>query len=198
MSRLVYVSGLPGVGKTSVVRHLADTRPDDYVRLSFGELLRTVTAPDASAESFRRSASVSVDRVAIEAATALAAELIRDEQHRVVLMDSHAVTPVAEGLRATPDNAARVTAFGYRIIVHLAAAGSESRIMKNSGSEGRTTMSVWEVATSEAMQLSIVTRYASLCDCPLYVVSADGCVEEVAERVDRAIHAGLAWAQAQI
>jgi adenylate kinase len=196
MSSSVYVSGLPGVGKTSAVKHLVDTRPDDYVRLSFGELLRSVVAPNASVESFRSSAS-SVDRAVIEAATDAAAQRIRDERRRVVLMDSHAVSPVAEGLRATPDTAARVATFGYSVIVHLAAAGSEARILQNSGREGRTTMSPWEVATAEAMQLSIVTRYASLRDCPLYVVSADGGVEEVAERVDRATTAGLAWTAAR-
>lgn len=197
MSKSVYVSGLPGVGKTSVVKHLVHTTPGKYMRLSFGELLRTVVAPNASVESFRGSASGSVDRAAIEAATAAAAQRIRDEPHRVVLIDSHAVTPVAEGLRATPDTAARVTAFGYSVIVHLAAAGSEKRILRISGSEGRTTMTSWEVPSAETMQLSIVARYASLCDCPLYVVSADGGVEEVAERVDRAITAGLGWSAAE-
>jgi len=194
VSASVYVSGLPGIGKTSVVEHLVDTRPDDYMRLGFGELLRAVVAPDASVQSFRGSASGTVDRAAIEAATAAAAQLIRDEPHRVVLIDSHAVTPVADGLRATPDTAARVTAFSYSVIVHLAAAGSEQRILRYSGSEGRATMASWEVASAETMQLSIVARYASLCDCPLYVVSADGGISEVAERVDSAITAGLGWA----
>jgi hypothetical protein len=114
-----------------------------------------------------------------------------------VLIDSHAVTPAPQGLRATPDTAARVTAFGYSVIVHLAATGSEQRILQESAREDRTTMTASEVASAETMQLSIVAGYAGLCDCPLYVVSAGGGVEEVAERVGLAISAGLAWTGAQ-
>ena len=40
MSVAVYVSGLPGIGKTTGVKHLAETRPNKYVRRSFGEALQ--------------------------------------------------------------------------------------------------------------------------------------------------------------
>jgi adenylate kinase len=194
MSAAVYVSGLPGVGKTSAVKHLAQTRPNEYVRLSFGEALQEVTDPGATVESFRSGASISVDRAAIEKATMNLARQIQSEARRVVLIDSHAVAPTPEGLRATPDTAKRVAAFGYNAIVHPAAASAEERILTNSEAEGRMVMTMHEVATAETIQLSIVARYASLCDCPLYVVSAAGEVEEVADRLAQAITAGLGWA----
>lgn len=195
MSSSVHVSGLPGVGKTATVTYLVDTRPDRYLRLSFGELLRDVAAPEASVDSFRANTSTNVDRRAIEAATAAGAERIRNEAAKVVLIDSHAVTPAAEGLRATPDTADRVAQFGYSEIVHLDAATAETRIAESSGREGRRTLTVTEIGSAEAMQLLIVTRYASLCDCPLYVVSARESISEVAERVECAITAGLAWSR---
>jgi adenylate kinase len=197
MSVAVYVSGLPGIGKTTAVMHLAETRPDKYVRLSFGEALRGVTDPDATAESFRGCATRRVDRAVIMMATANLARRIRDEVNRVVLIDSHAVTPAPEGLRTTPDTADRVAEFGYRVIVHLSAADVEERILRNSDSEGRTAMTASEIAAAETMQLSIVARYASLSDCPLYVVSAIGDGADVADRLARAITAGLGWATPQ-
>jgi adenylate kinase len=194
MSVAVYVSGLPGIGKTTAVKHLAETRPDKYVRLSFGEALREVANPQATVESFRGTATRNVDRVVIKKATANLAQRIRDEANRVVLIDSHAVTPAPEGLRTTPDTAERVGAFSYGVIVHLSAAAAEERILRNSGSDGRTAMTASEIAAAETLQLSIVALYASLCDCPLYVVSAIGDVTDVAERLARAISAGLGWA----
>jgi adenylate kinase len=194
MSAAVYVSGLPGVGKTTAVTHLIEARPDEYVRLSFGEALREIIDPDGTVDSFRGGATSSVSRAAIEKATAKLAQRIQDETARVVLIDSHAVTPAPEGLRATPDTSKRVAAFGYNAIAHLSAVGVEERILRNSGTEGRTVMTMPEIAIAETIQLSIVARYASLCDCPLYVVSAAGEGEEVADRLARAITAGLDWA----
>jgi adenylate kinase len=194
MSVAVYVSGLPGIGKTAAVKHLAETRPEEYVRLSFGEALREVTDPDATVESFRGRATRSVDRAVIEKATVSLVQRIRDEANRVALIDSHAVTPAPEGLRTTPDTAQRVALFGYSVIVHLSVADVEERILRNSRSAGRTAMTATDIAAAETMQLSIVARYASLCDCPLYVVSAAGDVVNVADRLARAITAGLGWA----
>lgn len=197
MTAAVYISGLPGVGKTTAVKYLATTRPDEYIRLSFGDALRELTDPDSTDETFRGSAARSVDRDVVEMATANLAQRIRKEPARVVLIDSHAVTPGPEGLRTTPDTAERVAAFSYSVIVHLAAADVEERILRNSGSQGRTAMTASEVAVAETLQLSIVARYASLCDCPLYVVAATGGVAEVADRLARAITAGVGWATPQ-
>jgi adenylate kinase len=194
MSAAVYVSGLPGVGKTAAAKLLAETRPNEYVRLSFGEALQEVTDPDATLESFRSGSSISVDRAAIEKATTNLGRRIQGEATRVVLIDSHAVTPAPEGLRATPDTAKRLAAFGYSVIAHLSSVAAEERILRNSEAEGRTVMTMQEIATAETIQLSIVARYASLCDCPLYVISAAGEIEEVADRLARAITAGLGWA----
>lgn len=193
MSAAVYVSGLPGIGKTSAVKHLTRARPTEYLRLSFGEALQGVTGPGGTVESFRSGASKSVDRAAIEKATTRLARQIQDEATRVVLIDSHAVTPTPEGLQATPDTAKRVAVFGYSVIVHLSSAAAEERILRNSKAEGRSAMTMQAITTAETIQLSIVARYASLCDCPLYVVSAAGEVEEVADRLARAITAGLDW-----
>ncbi|MFL5914870.1 MAG: AAA family ATPase [Gaiellaceae bacterium] len=193
MSAAVYVSGLPGIGKTTAVKNLVEARPDEYVRLSFGETLREVIASDESLEAFRGNATRTVSRAAIENATTMLAHRIRDEPTRVVLIDSHAVTPATEGLRATPDTAERLAAFGYEVIAHLSAAGAEERILRHGGSEGRTAIAASEIAPAETVQLSIVARYASLCDCPLYVLSASGTAEEVADRLGRAVTAGLRW-----
>ena len=196
MSAAVYVSGLPGIGKTTAVKYLASARPSEYVRHSFGEALREVVDPDAPHEAFRGGASLSVDRAVIAQATVKLADRIRREATRVVLIDSHAVSPAPEGLRATPDAAARVAAFDYSVIVHLSLADAEERVLRNSEHEGRKAMSAQELATAETIQLSIVAHYASLCDCPLYVVSASGEAEAVADRLSRAITAGLGWGRA--
>jgi len=193
VSAAVYVSGLPGIGKTTAVVHLVQARPSEYVRLSFGEALREIIDPEETHEAFRSDATRTVSRVVIEKATETLAQRIRNEPTRVVLIDSHAVAPASDGLRATPDTAERVAAFGYSLITHLSAFGVEERILLSSGTEGRRAMTASEIATAEMIQLSIVTRYASLCDCPLYALSAVGKVEEVADQLARAIEAGLGW-----
>ncbi len=161
--------------------------------MTFGETLREAVNPIATLDAFRRDASVSVDRAVIENVTARLAERIRDEPTRAVLIDSHAVSPTLEGLRATPDTPTRLAAFRYSVIVHLSVTGAEERVVRNSEREGRTTLPAEQVATAEMIQVSVVSGYASLCDCPLYVVSADGAVPEVAERIHAAVRAGLRW-----
>jgi adenylate kinase len=192
---VVYVSGLPGVGKTTVVKHLVGLAPHRYVRLSFGEALRGVAAPDLSVEAFREAAPTLLNRAAIEAATVAAGEQIAIEYAagRAVLIDSHAVTPTPEGLKATPDTDTRAAAFAYTVIVHLAVAGAHARVLQSVAHEGRTPFDPAEVQAAETIQLAVVTRYASICDCPLYVVGSSGAAHVVAARVEAAIEAASGW-----
>jgi adenylate kinase len=197
MASLYLISGLPGIGKTSVVSQLCNRYPDTYERLHFGALLREVVEQHSSATmahaEFRARFRELVTREVIESATLSTRRQVDNSPAPVCLLDSHAVSPTIAGIRCTPDSPERLRLLGLAGIVHLALAGALERVLANGEIDGRVMMSEAEAEVAEQAQLATIVIYAAMSDCPAVIVDSSGPVEGVAERVDGAIRASRDW-----
>ena len=194
MAHLVLLTGLPGIGKTTIATALP--RPF-YQRIHFGALLRSVverrTSKPLTHTQFRHDFSRLIDAGVLHGASVLARHEADLSSSEVCVLDSHAVTPTAVGLRVTPDDSKRRRLLRFKAIVHLGLAGCLRRVLANCGSEGRHALSEADAQVAEYLQLSTGVVYAASYDCPLLVVKADGNIEQTVRRVDAAIRSAVGW-----
>lgn len=188
MPRLILLTGLPGIGKTTVATSL----PTPYFeRLHFGGLLREVIdlrrGSALTHVEFREQFHRLVDAPVVHDAILRARECVSRSTAQVCILDSHAVSQTPEGLRATPDDLTRVKLLRFDGIVHLAAADCLQRVVENSRKAGRQPISEAEASIAEQMQLAVSVFYASAHDSPLLVVQATGEVLQTVQRIDLAI-----------
>jgi adenylate kinase len=190
MAKLVLLTGLPGVGKTTVATSL---RKPFYERLHFGGLLRQAverqTGASLSHSAFREEHHRLVTAAIVRDATLRARELANGSPAGVCVLDSHAVTPTPVGIRAIPDNLELIQSLRFDGIVHLSAEECFDRVVRNSNLDGRQRISMTEAAVAETLQLSVSTLYASAHGCPLMVVPAGGDMDDTIKAVDAAVQA---------
>lgn len=194
MPHLVLITGLPGVGKTTVATELSKV---SYQRVHFGGLLRAAVERRVGRvithEEFRRDFPTLVSAEDIEAATVLAREAVDKSTSSTCVLDSHAVTPTRGGLRVTPDDSNHMRLLKVDLVVHLGLTGCVERVVRNSRADGRHPVTEQEALLAESLQLSTCVVYASGYHCPLIVVQAGGALSETVQRVDNAIRTGLGW-----
>jgi adenylate kinase len=189
MAKLVLLTGLPGVGKTTIATSLP--KPF-YERIHFGGLLREAvekqTGSSLTHSDFREDHHRLVTRTIVQDATLRVRELVSRSTAQVCVLDSHAVTPTPVGIRAIPDNMERIRALHFNGIIHLSSDGCIQRVVENSNRNGRQRMSMTDAVIAETLQLSICALYGSAHDCPLIVIPAGGTMESTVGAVDAAVH----------
>jgi len=136
-----------------------------------------------SHNAFRANFTQLLTRSDFEAATSVARMNADQASARICLLDSHAVTPTEDGLRATPDNANRLKTLRMSGLIHISSAEVTHRIVTNSQTQGRHSMTDMEAQIAEIMQVSVMVGYSAGYDCPLLLISGDGDVESVAGRL---------------
>jgi adenylate kinase len=193
MAKLVLLTGLPGVGKTTVATSLP--KPS-YERVHFGGLLREAverqTGSPLTHSAFREDHHRLVTSSIVRDATLHVRELVSRSTAQVCVLDSHAVTPTPVGIRAIPDNMELIRCLSFDGIIHLSSEECLQRIVQNSNLDGRQQISIAEAAVAETVQLSVSTLYASAHGCPLIVVRAEGNTGNTVKAVDAAVQAIVA------
>lgn len=192
MAKLLLLTGLPGVGKTTVATSLPGPF---YERVHFGGLLREAVERQAgmtiSHSAFREDHHRLVTPGIVRDATVRVRELAGRSTAQVCVLDSHAVTPTPVGIRAIPDNMELIQCLSFDGIIHLSSDECLDRIVHNSNLDGRQRMSRAEATVAETVQLSVSTLYASAHGCPLIVVRAGGDMDTTIKAVDAAIQSIL-------
>jgi hypothetical protein len=151
--------------------------------------LETRVGHTVSHEWFRANFPRYVDRAVLEAATSAARHQADDVADRVALLDSHAVAPTEFGLRCMPDSPARTKALDLAGIVHFTFNSARDRVLHNSGKEGRHPLTAPTAEEAEYAQVATVVAYASINDCVLMMVNAEGDVPTVGARLETAVAA---------
>lgn len=182
------VTGVPGVGKTTVCSMLAAKYPDRYRHVSFGKLI--LEALQESGEravnhsDLRRDVSRLVTPTVIERATRLLEERARSGDARAwAIVDSHAVSQDWYGYRVTADGPRYFAVIRYSAIVNLFA--DAATVLKRTASDraGRRALSEKELEIHFGLQAAVSICYGSLSECPVFFVDGGGELDAVVERV---------------
>lgn len=189
---LVLVTGVPGVGKTSVCAYLAGHFPDRYEHLPFGRLIAEALPEEPLEADLRRSPTQYVTRGALRRATTrlLGALSTSRSESRVTLLDSHAASQDDFGFVATPDGRTYFESVQYGAIVQLFASARTVLMRSDNVVSGRRAESEADLAMHFQIQTAISTLYSSLSECPAYFVSAEAPVVDVAARLDILLRGG--------
>lgn len=176
-SKVVYLTGAPASGKSTLCENLARGRSDIKV-FSYSKELRAHIA------SKRRSGQVTENKIRRESATLVTrrdvqivdrrlTELLRKLRGREhVIIDSHAVTKEAFGYRVTSFTRARLREVAPNFIVVLVASATQSRQRIRAAAMGRPFPSEFEADFHTHLQASVAFTYAFELGCPIYYLDA--------------------------
>ncbi len=185
---IVLVTGVPGVGKTTLCSSMVDSWPGDYAHISFGKLILKALNPNTelvTEPDLRRSAASLVTRTILAEATELLMVRVAKEQQRIVLVDSHAVSQDKFGYIVTPDGRTYFDRLQYGAIVQLHAAPLTILSRTAPAASGRQARSEKDIELHCILQSAISVGYSAASECPLYVVEAEEPTEALAVTVHR-------------
>jgi adenylate kinase len=182
---IVLVTGVPGVGKTSLCRFLVDARPHRYVHIRFGNLiLRALDRDEITETELRRSAASLVTPSILEVATEMLMAEVAKNSERIILVDSHAVSQNRYGYVVTPDGASYFGRLRYAAIVQLFALPSTVLARSAALASGRQASVERDVNIHFMLQCSVSVGYSAASECPLLIVEAEKGVDRVAANVE--------------
>lgn len=171
---IVLVTGVPGVGKTTLCQFLAATRPSEYAHVPFGSLiLRALCVDQVTETDLRKSAASLVTRRVLDEATEMLMAEVAKQSKRIVLVDSHAVSQDRFGYVVTADGASYFSRLRYGAVVQLFASPSTVLSRSAKAVSGRQASSETDIETHFLLQSAVSVGYSVACECPLFVVCAE-------------------------
>lgn len=175
-SRLCYLTGVPGVGKTTTARLLAELDSARFTRVSFGELILEVLRRESANMSeghLRVHGRELVTSTLLQTATGLLQDRISAASTQWVVIDSHAVSQYGTDFVADPDGPSFFSEFLYDAIVHLRAEPAVVLARTQRDGTGRQAESVGDLAFHDQLLTAVSTLYASLSSCRAFFLNAD-------------------------
>ncbi|MFN8053513.1 MAG: ATP-binding protein [Acidimicrobiales bacterium] len=182
----IYLTGVPGVGKTSIAAEIEE-RTHDVEVLRYSDLLMTYMADHGDAISHRDLRQASGARITPEIVSAvdlILVERIDAARHRgSALIDSHAVTAEPYGLRVTPYGTNELVRLGLTGIVCLVADLGVIEERRAAQDVGRVEQSRSDIDRHQRAQEAVAVAYACGLGVPLYLVDASGNIEDVVQQL---------------
>lgn len=178
-SPIIYLTGAPATGKSSVAAHLRD-RFGARV-FSYGESLREHAAlRGISHEDLRASSSKVVRAALIADLDARLPAILSDWcASGPVVIDSHAVTTEIWGLRTIPYGANSIARLGITRIICLMADGQAMRDRIGRDPAGRRLEDCWKLDQLNAAQVALAQAYGHTLGVSVYVIDARAALAEV-------------------
>lgn len=170
MGRVIYLTGAPASGKTTLSERIADRLPGIQL-FKFGrELADYLSKREAVSPDALRSGTDSIvtpqDVIEINRLAADFAAQHRNAHH--VIIDTHALTREAFGFRMTPIGADLVRELNPDVLVTLVCPPGVLAERVKKDAKGRPPLSDWQLSLQTELQNVIPTTYAILCDRPAY------------------------------
>lgn len=167
-NKVIYLTGIPGVGKTTVINALSKKTTYRNIRVfSYGEELLKLHSEIDGLSTLRSSSS----KVITEADVRLTDDRLRDfveQSPDTVIIESHAVTVETYGFRVVPFNLSVLNSLGISHIVALFDTPDNVLCRIRQQPQGRIIPSKASTFTAQNLQLSIAASYAILCSASLY------------------------------
>lgn len=191
--RTVLVTGVPGVGKSTICRSLSDNPIVGSV-VSMGDLIRESAKSSGVSGDVRINLSSTVTQSVISTAKQqyLAYLSALDEEH-LVLLDSHTATIGSNSVRATLDPVNYVRRLNLIGIVVLTAS-SESIMDRRSADTGNPRHgSLSQVSQLEFVLATIAIQNAAWASVPVHLADVTGSLTDAVERFTRVLTELLNW-----
>lgn len=173
MGKAILLTGAPGVGKSTLcsalAKRIAGLQVFDYGRLLLEQKARqgrNLTYPKLRKQSAQvispRDVS-GIDDITIERVNAL-----RDTCD--IVLDSHALTAEAYGLRAIPYSTTQLQSLSLDAVIALRC--DPSRLIRRTRSKprGRRRLSAELMRELQTLQESAGIMYAVACGCPIFII----------------------------
>jgi adenylate kinase len=173
--KLVMLTGISGVGKSTIARHIED-RINPIARLGFGNIIYEVLqreGTDAGRTEIRTTPNRFISISAIKTATTILQErVVNLRQSTNVLLETHAVVSDYFGFWIFPEisdfEAVKLDAV---IVIHSPFEIVEQRMIQKP--EGRNLISKQSFESYQSLQDAVAVNFCLMAKCPMYVVETD-------------------------
>ena len=177
MSSVIYLTGAPATGKSTLSRNLKAAYPE-VLLFAYSEQLRDLVGRRLGNESLgedeirRQSSQVVTAQDVIDLDKQLIETVRSERSRRPVLIDSHAVTKEAYGFRVTAFSVAALQALDPDVIICLYASSAVvlDRIRRHPS--GRPTVTEFEADFHTHGQVALAIQYGVILGKPVYLVDS--------------------------
>ena len=191
---VVYLTGAPAAGKTTVVEHLKRTISPIEV-FSYGQeltafLAKKTGAPLQQAELRTRS-SQAITPEDIEALDSILMERVAEHRSRTnFVIDTHAVTKEPYGFRATPFSLTQLGDLRPTKIVVLYTSPEVALSRIGADPAGRPAITAFESGFHSALQASVAISYGTSLGIPVHFLDSGKEMPELLDWFKRHINDG--------
>jgi len=188
MNRVVYLTGAPASGKSTVSRKLAEAVPELLVFEYGKELTKHLEtrATGLTQEELRTKSS----KVAAPAEIAVVDQTMlsfveKNRSVRPVIIDSHAVTKEHYGYRITPFKLTEFQALGPTDIWVLYTSPEVAVSRIDADAAGRPPISEYEASFHTSLQASVAITYGMYCGVPVHLFDSSHSLESLSDELAR-------------
>lgn len=183
MPQVIYLTGAPASGKSSISDSLKHRLPNMYIFGYAEELRKTVRDRiKLSHNDIREKSSQVITRDDVSITDERLDQLVASKREsRDIIIDSHPITKESFGFRATPFSLSRLEGISPTLILCLYAETEvvRERIKKNP--KGRPLVSEFECDFHSHLQASVAFSYGLQLNIPVYYLDSDRPLEEIVD-----------------
>lgn len=183
---VIYLTGAPATGKSTLSRALAKRIPELKV-FAYSEELRKLLQrksgrPSLTEDDIRRESARVVTAKDIEELDQELVEMVlREREHRSILIDSHPVTKEEYGFRVTGFDASTIQQLEPDVLVCLYAPADVIKARIQADDMGRPLPSAFELEMHTQLQAAVVSQYGVLTGKAVYLLDSNRSREELTE-----------------